>query len=95
MFAEPPVVPRTVTDLQGIGLYVEILTVFIGALSKLLKEVADWHFCHVVLVEKFAIVPFLAQVPQPVLTDNSALTTNVAKRAMAATSARAAYEELA
>ncbi len=65
----------------------QVLTVFIVALAKLLKEVADGHLGHVVLVEEFTVVPLLAQVPEPVLADDGPLPPHVAKWTVCTTNA--------
>lgn len=43
VLAEAPVVPRAVSGLHRVRVNVEILTVLIVALPKLLKEIADGH----------------------------------------------------
>ena len=72
----------------------QVLAVFVITLAKLLIEVADWHLAHVILMEKFAVITFLAQVTQPVLADDSALSSNMAKRAVAPSTASAIQKKL-
>ena len=95
MFAESTIVPSTVTDLEGICLHMQVLAIFVIALAKLLIEVADWHLAHVILVEKFTVVTFLAQVTQPVLAYDSALPSDMAKWAMSSSTACPTDKELA
>lgn len=73
----------------------KILAILVVTLAKLLKEIADWHLGHIVLMEKFTVVPLLAQMTKPMLADYCPLSTYMAERTMAPSSACAVYEELA
>ena len=95
MFAEATIVPGTVANLQGICLYMKVLTIFIIAFPKLLIEVADWHLAHVILMKEFTVITLLAQVTKPVLADYSAFSTNMAKWTVTTTTASAIQKELA
>ena len=95
MFAEAAIIPSTVSDLQGVCLHMKVLAVFVITLAKLLIEVADWHLAHIIFVEKFTVIAFLAQVTQPMLANDSAFTSNMAKRAVGSSTASAVNKELA
>jgi len=43
------------------------------------EEVAFWHLAHVILVQEFTVIAFLAQSSQPVLAYNSTLALYVTK----------------
>ena len=73
----------------------KILAILVVTLAKLLKEIAYWHLGHIVLVEKFTIVPLLAQMTKPMLADYCPLSTHMTERTMAPSSACAVHEELA
>ena len=87
MLAKATVIPGTIADLERICFNMKILTILVITFTKLLEKVADWHFCHVILMQEFAVVSFLAQMTQPVLTDNGTLTTNMAEGTVAASTA--------
>lgn len=57
--AEATVVPRTVLDLT-FGVYVKERTLFVVAGVEPRVKVTFWHFCHVVFVQEFTLVSFLA-----------------------------------
>ena len=94
MLAKTPVVPRAVSGLHRVRVNVEILTVFIVTLSKLLKEIADGHLGHVVLVQELAVVPLLAQVSQPVLADDRLFSADVSEGTVGSLRTRATQEVL-
>ena len=52
-------------------------------LTELRVEVALGHLGHVVLVQELALVPLLAQPPQPVFAHDRLLAADVAERAHA------------
>jgi hypothetical protein len=83
MFAEPSVVPGTVPYLEGLCVDVKVLTVLVGALAEPLKEVADGHLGHFILVEEFTVVSLLAEVAHPVFADHRPLSSHVAERTVA------------
>jgi hypothetical protein len=93
MFAESAIIPGTVSYLEGIRLHMKVLAVFIIALTKLLIKVADWHLAHVILMKKFAVIAFLAQVTQPVLADDGPLPADMAKRTVASSTASTIHKE--
>ena len=62
-------------------------------LTELGVEVALRHLGHVVLVQELALVPLLAQPPQPVFTHNRLLATDMAEWAHASCQERAHCEE--
>ena len=93
MFAESTIIPGTITDLESIRLHMKVLAVFVITLSKLLEEVADWHLAHVILMQKFTVIAFLAQVTQPVLADNGPLASNMAKWTVAPSTASPIQKE--
>lgn len=82
VLAEAAVVPRAVLDL-GLGVDVQERALLVAALPELGVEVALGHLGHVVLVQELALVPLLAQPPQPVFAHHRLLTTDVAERAHA------------
>ena len=83
MFAEASVVPGTVSDLECLGIHVEVLTILVAALSESLKEVADGHLGHLVFVEKLTLVPLLTEVSHPVFAYDCPLPTHVTERTVA------------
>ena len=93
MFAESAIIPGAVADLESIRLHMKVLAVFVITLSKLLEEVADWHLAHVILVQKFTVISFLAQVTQPVLADDGPLAANMAKWTVASSTASPIQKE--
>lgn len=88
VLAESSVVPRAISDLDGIGSHMHVLAFFIVALSKLLEEVTDWHFGHVILVQELAVISFLAQLTQPMFAYHDTFTTDVSERAVSTSDAR-------
>ena len=94
MFAEATVIPGTITYFKCIRLNMKILAVLVITFTKLLKEVANWHLCHVIFVQEFAIIAFLAEMSQPVLTDNGTLTTNMAEGTVATSTTCPIHKEL-
>lgn len=85
MLTKSAVIPGTVMNLQGLGINMHVLAVPIITFTKLLKEITCRHFSHVIFVQEFAIISFLAQVAQPVLADHSSLSTHVTIRTMSTT----------
>lgn len=82
MLAEATVIPRAVLDL-GLRVDVQEGALLVAALPELGVEVALRHLGHVVLVQELTLVPLLAQPPQPVLTHNRLLATDMAEWAHA------------
>lgn len=76
VFAEASVIPGTVFDL-GLWVNVQEWTFLVATLTKLGVEVALRHLGHVVFVEKLALVSFLTQSSEPVLTHHCLLATDV------------------
>ena len=95
MFAEPSVVPGTVPYLEGLCVDVKVLTVLVGALAEPLKEVADGHLGHFILVEEFTVVSLLAEVAHPVFADHRPLSSHVPERTVASSRAHSVQVELA
>ena len=95
VFTEPSVVPCTVLHSQRVCIDVQVLTVPVVALPKLLKEVTNRHFGHVVLVQELALVPLLAQMSEPVLADDCTLSSHVTKWTVGASAACTNHKILA
>ena len=95
MLTKASVVPGTVPDLERLGIDVQILAVLVVTLAKPLKEVANRHFRHLILVQELALVSLLAQVSHPVLADHRPLAAHVAEWTVAPARARSVQVELA
>lgn len=93
MFAESTVIPSTVMNLHGLSINMHVLAVPVIAFTKLLKEITRWHLSHVIFMQEFAVISFLAQVTQPVLANYSSLATHVAIRAMSTTDTSATQKQ--
>jgi hypothetical protein len=67
MLAKSSFIPSTFLHFTtGINVQVDAF-VAITALSVFTKEPTLWHLFHVVFVQKFTVVPFLAKASKPVL----------------------------
>jgi hypothetical protein len=71
------------------------LTILIVAFTKFLKEVTNRHTSHIIFMEEFTFISFIAQLTQPVLADYHSLPLNVSEGAVEATSTRPLQEKLA
>ena len=76
--AEAAVVPGTVSHL-GLGVNVEEGTLLVVAGVEPGVEVALRHLTHVVFVEELALVPLLAQPPEPVFADDGFVPPDVSE----------------
>lgn len=76
VFTEASVIPRTVFDL-GLWVNMQEWAFFVATFTKLGVEVAFRHLGHVVLMKELALVSFLTQSSEPVLTHHSLLSTDV------------------
>lgn len=77
---ETPVVPRAVFDFR-LRVDVKERTFLIMASIESGIKVTFGHLCHVIFVQKFALVPFLAEASEPMLADDGSITPYVPKRA--------------
>ena len=76
--AEASVVPGTVSDL-GFRINMEERTLLVVAGVEPGVEVALRHLTHVVFVEELALVPLLAQPPEPVFADDGFVPPDVSE----------------
>jgi len=78
MATEATVIPGAVTDL-GFWVNVEEGALFVMAGIESGVEIALGHLAHVVLVQELALVPLLAEPPQPVLAHDGLVPPNMTK----------------
>lgn len=79
MPTESPVVPRTILDF-ALWIDVQEGTLFVVASIEPRIEVAFGHLGHVVFVQEFALVPFLAEATKPMFANDCAIASDVSKR---------------
>lgn len=77
---EAAVIPGTILNFR-FGIYVQKRALLVTARVEARIEVTLRHFRHVELVEKLALITFLAKTSKPVLTDHCSVTLNMPERA--------------
>ena len=85
MLTESSIVPCTIFNFECLSVHMEILAVAIVTLPKLLEEVARGHLCHVIFVKELTIVSLLAQMPEPMFTNNSPFSFHVTEWTVSST----------
>jgi len=92
MPTKSPVIPWAVFDLL-FRINVQEWTLLVAALAKFGKEVAFWHFAHVIFMQKFTVIPLLTESSQPMFTHDCSVTFHMTKRTGNTFAADALYEK--